>query len=118
MAKRASLSLLHPLLLDQTPKGGDVATFLPTDPRQSERTLHILRSPAPWWELLPHQGELGEEGRVGALLPWGSVLQRLTVENSSCQDTREEGCHLTLPSMSLGSSLCKELQKLPFQYNP
>lgn len=57
LSKRASLFLLHPLLLDQASKGGDMATFLPTDPRQSERTLHIFSSPAAWWEPSSHQGE-------------------------------------------------------------
>lgn len=42
----------------------------------------------------------------------------LADQDLPCQDTREEGCHLTLPSRSWGSSLCKELQKSPFQYNP
>jgi len=59
---------------------------------------------------------------MGALLRQDSVLQILIslqglTQVSLCQDTRDGGCHLTLPFRSFWSLLWKEPEKSLFQYN-
>lgn len=116
LSKRARLSLMHPLLPDQVPEGGDVATFLPTDSKQSERILHILSSPAARWEPSSHQGEWGRKLRWEPCFP-GAWFGR-SLPKTHCAKTQGMKGVTSLPSQSLGSSLCKEIQKSPSQYKP